>query len=127
MYLTDHACGALHFANIEEKLGKGNADENSSRSGEVMKVLIRKRLTSSKVVTAYCTGINSTLDLTFITSTYIYYMTTGYLHEHNLKLSDLKVFPNHHRLKICLLSYSHAPNKRHGSKIVDMVRKSRGC
>ena len=69
--MTDHACGALHFANIEEKLGKGNADENSSRSGEVMKVLIRKRLTSSKVVTAYCTGINSTLDLTFITSTYV--------------------------------------------------------
>ena len=48
---------------IEEKLvGRETPDENSSKSGEVMKVLIRKRLTSSKVVTAYCTGINSTLD-----------------------------------------------------------------
>ena len=80
------------FCKYRGETRKGNADENSSRSGEVMKVLIRKRLTSSKVVTAYCTGINSTLDLTFITSTYMYYMTTGYLHGHNLKLSDLKSF-----------------------------------
>ena len=71
VFVTDHACGALRYANVGGETRKGNADENSSRSGEVMKVLIRKRLTSSKVVTAYCTGINSTLDLTFITSTYV--------------------------------------------------------
>ena len=59
------------FCKYRGETRKGNADENSSKSGEVMKVLIRKRLTSSKVVTAYCTGINSTLDLTFITSTYV--------------------------------------------------------